>query len=362
MTSSLPEISIQRIQGGAFATAIRRLADASTRGATSSPVGQSAGDQPQHLVDSQGAPSSDPDAQPLGAINRDRALVLGGGGALGNAWVIGVIAGILDAGTNVTDADLIIGTSSGSTAAAQIMGDDPLALHAAILSAPMPDRRPPAPATSSQVATSPPINHLQRTSEIIAAAHDLADMRQRLCASAMALDASADGTGSERWRATVAARLPDPDWPRRALWITAVDARTCESVVFDRQSGVGLADAVAASCSSGEPFRIGDERFIDGGYRRSSDNADLAAGHARVLVLSPFGGRSRAPLAWGMHLDAQAAELRAGGSAVETILPDENARIAFGTSMIDLSRRVDAARAGYAQGRATAPTIRAFWS
>jgi len=39
-----------------------------------------------------------------------RALVLGGGGSTGNAWLIGVIAGLLDAGLNVTTADLTIGT------------------------------------------------------------------------------------------------------------------------------------------------------------------------------------------------------------------------------------------------------------
>jgi hypothetical protein len=47
--------------------------------------------------------------------------------------------------------------------------------------------------------------------------------------------------------------------------ITAVDARTGEPVVFDRHSGVDLLDAVAASCASGLPYRIGDSAFIDGG-------------------------------------------------------------------------------------------------
>src|ERR1039458_4072882 len=50
----------------------------------------------------------------------ERALVLGGGGASGNAWAIGVITGLFDAGLDVTQADLIIGTSAGSTVAAQI--------------------------------------------------------------------------------------------------------------------------------------------------------------------------------------------------------------------------------------------------
>jgi NTE family protein len=143
--------------------------------------------------------------------------------------------------------------------------------------------------------------------------------------------------------------------------ITAVDAYTGEPVVFDRHSGVDLVDAVAASCASGFPYGIGDRRYIDGGYRRSSENADLAAGYGRVLVLSPLGGRSRAPLEWGMHLAAQVDELRARGSRVETILPDSNSRDAFGSNLMDLSTRPPAARAGYDQGRALAEQLTEFW-
>ena len=36
----------------------------------------------------------------------ERALVLGGGGSTGNAWLIGVIAGLFDAGLDVTTAHL----------------------------------------------------------------------------------------------------------------------------------------------------------------------------------------------------------------------------------------------------------------
>ena len=144
------------------------------------------------------------------------------------------------------------------------------------------------------------------------------------------------------------------------MLITAVDARTGEPVVFDRHSGVDLVDAVAASTSSGLPYRIGDSRYIDGGYRRN-ENADLAAGYERVLVLSPFGGRSRHPLEWGMQLAAQVDELRAGGSRVETIFPDSDSRTAFGDNMMDLSARPPAARAGYNQGRARAGQLTEFW-
>ncbi|MGH3154814.1 MAG: patatin-like phospholipase family protein, partial [Streptosporangiaceae bacterium] len=142
-----------------------------------------------------------------------------------------------------------------------------------------------------------------------------------------------------------------------------VDAHTGEPVVFDRHSGVDLVDAVAASTSNGfgvPPYRIGDGRYINGGYRRN-ENANLAAGYARVLVLSPFGGRSRHPLDWGMDLATQVDELRARGSRVETIFPDSNSEHLFGANAMDPSLRPPAARAGYDQGRALAGQLTEFW-
>src|SRR4051812_6450227 len=68
----------------------------------------------------------------------ENALVLGGGGSAGNAWEIGVIAGLFDAGLDVTQADLIVGTSAGSTAAAQITNTAPTELLAAIIAAGVP--------------------------------------------------------------------------------------------------------------------------------------------------------------------------------------------------------------------------------
>jgi NTE family protein len=301
----------------------------------------------------------------------ERALVLGGGGSAGNAWLIGVIAGLFDAGLNVTEADLIIGTSAGSTAAAQITSATPAELLAGILSAAPPSgtgaappsRTGPAGSGGGPVRIGPAAGHMERTSAIIAAAEDAADMRRRMGAAALEMDAASDGSGQTRWRATVAARLPSQRWPQRPVLITAVDAHTGEPAVFDRHSGAGLVDAVAASTANGfgvPPYRIGDRQYIDGGYRRN-ENADLAAGYGRVLVLSPLGGRSRHPLEWGMDLAAQAGELRAGGSNVETIFPDGDSLSAFGASMMDPSTRPPAARAGYRQGRALAGPLTEFW-
>jgi NTE family protein len=287
-------------------------------------------------------------------------LVLGGGGSTGNAWLIGVIAGLFEGGVDVTEADLLIGTSAGATTAAQICGANPAELLAAtVASAPQPRTGAVRP-DGGRAPNEPVVNHLERTNAIIAAASDGADMRRRMGAAALELDAASDGSWSARWRAVVATRLPSQHWPPRELLITAVDATSGEGVVFDRHSGVDLVDAVAASTSSGPAYGIGDRRYIDGGYRRN-ENADLAAGYERVLVLSPFSGRTRHPLDWGMQLATQVDELRAGGSRVETVFPDLSFEQVFGANAMDPSLRAPAARAGQDQGRALAEQLTEFW-
>jgi len=291
----------------------------------------------------------------------ERALVLGGGGSTGNAWLIGVIAGLVDGGLDVVAAEVTIGTSAGSTAAAQMAGATPAELLDAILAAAPQQPTGPVGSDRGRVPNRPVADHLERIGGIIASAADAADMRRRMGAAALDLDAASDGTWQAQWRATVASRLPSQRWPQRRVLITAVDAHTGEPVVFDRLSGVDLVDAVAASCASGLPYRIGDHRYIDGGYRSNAENADLAAGYGRVLVLSPFGGRSLTPMGWGTHLATQVDELRAGGSRVETIFPDSGAEHMFGANAMDLLLRPPAARAGYDQGRALAGQLTGFW-
>lgn len=292
-----------------------------------------------------------------------RAVVLAGAGSTGNAWELGLVAGLADAGVDLAAADLVIGTSAGSTVAAQITSGTPAVdLYAAILAeAPPPQRGGvAAPGPRRGPDRSVP-SYLDWSAGIIEASADPSDMRRRLGAAALAQEAS-DGPLGTRWRDVVTARLPSHDWPRQRVLITAVDADTGEPVEFDRHSGVDLVDAVAASTSNGfaGPHHVGGRRYLNGGYRRN-ENADLAAGYGRVVVLSPFGGRSRHPDEWRMDLEAQVDDLRASGSRVETIVPDGDSAHLFGAHAMDLSLRPPAARAGYDQGRALADRLGPFW-
>ena len=143
-------------------------------------------------------PRSDQDQPRVDATKRaptacERALVLGGGGSTGNAWLIGVIAGLFDAGLDVTTADLTIGTSAGSTAAAQIAGATPTELLAAILAAASQQRTGPVGSDRGRVPITA-ANHMERISKIIASAEDAADMRHRMGAAALDMDAASDGS------------------------------------------------------------------------------------------------------------------------------------------------------------------------
>ena len=114
-------------------------------------------------------PRSDQDQPRVDATMRaraagERALVLGGGGSTGNAWLIGVIAGLFDAGLDVTTADLTIGTSAGSTAAAQIAGATPTELLAAILAAAPQQRTGPVGSDGGRIPIRTVADHLERIS------------------------------------------------------------------------------------------------------------------------------------------------------------------------------------------------------
>jgi NTE family protein len=288
------------------------------------------------------------------------AVVLGGGGAAGNAWLIGVVAGMADAGLDLTEADLVIGTSAGATAAAQIRGGTPVA---ALLSA---ITTPPSRTGSGRPAGPPPSTMprlpreqvFDRMRAINAASASSLELQRAMGAFGLESD-EVLAPGAAQWRATVAARFTPHEWPDRPTTITVVDAHTGELIGLDRDSGVDLVDAVAASTALPgmvATVRAGGRNLVDGGVR-SAENAELAAGYANVVVLAPLAGSTPPPGRFeGLRrfpdttLDGQVAALRASGSTVTVIMPDDDAQAAMGSEVTDLSTRAPSARAGFAQG------------
>jgi len=141
--------------------------------------------------------------------------------------------------------------------------------------------------------------------------------------------------------------------------VTAVDAASGEFTVFDGASGVGLVDAVGASCAVPgvwPPVSIGGRRYVDGGMR-SAANADLAVGYRKVVIIAPITqgfGHMTSPA-------TQAAALTQAGASVVLIKPDAAAVEAIGKNLLDPARRAGSARAGRAQAAAVLDEISALW-
>ncbi|UOY03669.1 patatin-like phospholipase family protein [Blastococcus sp. PRF04-17] len=277
-----------------------------------------------------------------------RALVLGGGGITGIAWEIGVLAGLAEAGTDLSGADLVVGTSAGSVVGAQLTcGAELEAMYARQL-------EPPA---QEKVARMTRRNLARYGWAMIASRGSDVDFRRRIGALALAAEKAGLTPPEQERLDVIGSRLVSREWPERELVVTAVDAETGEFSAFDRESGVPLLQAVAASCAVPgvyPPCTIGGRRFVDGGMR-SAANADLAEGYDRLVVLAPI-PRGVGPLA---GVDAQVTGLV---SRVAVVSPDEASRRAIGRNVLDPAARAGSARAGRAQAAVVAERVADVWT
>ncbi|MFD7030030.1 patatin-like phospholipase family protein [Streptomyces sp. NPDC059917] len=280
-------------------------------------------------------------------MSGETALVLGGGGLTGVGWEAGIIYGLAEAGIDLSAAELVVGTSAGSVVGAQLTSGllTPRELYERQLAG-----------AGGEIPAKMGAGLVARYAVAMLRARDATAYRRRVGEIALAAD-----TGDERARRKVLeARLVSHQWPERRFVVTAVDARTGAAADFDRHSGVGLVDAVSASCAVPgvwPPVSVGERRYVDGGVR-SAANADVATGYRRVVVLAPMAmgtGVSPSP-------GTQVERLRADGSKVLLITPSAEARKVFGRNVLDPARRAPAARAGLAQAAAHAAEAAAVWT
>ncbi len=280
------------------------------------------------------------------------ALVLGGGGILGVSWSTGVIAGLSDAGVDVTGADRIVGTSAGSIVSAQIAQGQPLDEMVEWHHAP---RDPDAIELNMEI-------DLQSTMAIFAKWAAYTEMTPENCAEIGAMALASKTVDEDRWVASFEDQI-DAGWPDRDMTLTAVDAESGAFQTWTRDSGVSLHRAIASSCSVPglfPPVTINGRRYQDGGVR-STTNADLAAGFDTVLIVAPIGARSDGidPLS-NRLATAETEALRTAGASVELAFPDEGSQEAMGGNRMDSSRRGLCVDAGREQGRALAGQIAAW--
>ena len=271
------------------------------------------------------------------------ALVLGGGGPIGIAWETGLIVGLADAGVDLGLADCIIGTSAGSIVGANLALTHSLEALYHQQSTPFEgeDHTPPDMGRFMAAWTKAKLFH-----------RSLDGIRRSLGKSAVAASVG----GSSAWLAGIRRRLPGDQWPSREfkadLRITAIDVNDGRLLYWDKNSGVPLTAAVAASCAVPCVFplaEIGGRLYMDGGMG-SPTNAHLASGFADVIVADPLG---RIPGISSL-LQKEVEDLERQGSRVQVFLPDDAVTELIGYDLMDPSKCAPVAALARQQGRRAA--------
>jgi NTE family protein len=296
-------------------------------------------------------------------------LVLGGGGVLGEAWMMGVLGGIEDgAGLDLRNCEYFVGTSAGAIVAAHLAagssprrpGSPPEGREAAPAG---PDRAEPA----SWLADAGAVAARHAGSWAVAAAGMFAPLALGLATP-----------GGAVMRGVLLRRLPRPRQTLDRLKehianlgarfdgrlrVTAVDRDSGQRVVFGspRAPRATVADAVTASCTVPwlfAPVEIDGREYVDGGVW-SPTNLDIApvGQGAHVLCLNPTASLTATTdvirVFRRVSRSAAAIEtlaLRRRGASVRTFGPSAACVEAMGLNLMDRRRAAGVLAAGYGQG------------
>jgi NTE family protein len=297
-------------------------------------------------------------------FSRPDVLVLGGGGIVGESWLMGVLAGLEDAaGFDMRQCEYFVGTSAGSIVAAHLVaGRTPW--------------RPSEPGADLEVRDT----SLDRTHNTVlrAAAHAAGQWARAAYSPVASFSLRASSAGSALARAALLRRIPTPErtlddlrarvtrWGTRfdgRLRVTAVDRRTGRRVVFGSPGAPAatVAEAVEASCTVPwlfAPVKIGGREYVDGGVW-SATNLDVApvGRDTYVLCLNPTAGitGSHRLIQFARNLSRSAVSLEAmalqrRGAIVSTFGPDADSAAAMGNDFMNPAARTQALAAGYRQG------------
>ena len=291
-----------------------------------------------------------------------RGLVLGGGGVLGAAWMVGALQALeAELGMDARDFDELVGTSAGAVLTGLLGAGVPVGdllahqLEGAIDVGPLAgyawdyERD-----TGGDRPGRPKLGVGSRELLRRNALH----LRQ-LPPTAVLSAVLPEGRGSLDAVGALVGHVTSSGWVGRdGVCVVALDYDSGARVPFGRDGAprVDLRDAVMASCAIPgwyHPVHIGDHRYIDGGAW-SSTNLDLMVGRGldEVYVLAPQVSFVRdEPRQWRTRVERQwrnRVTLRAlrelhkvhkDGAEVTMLGPGEEDLEAFGSNLMDVRRR-----------------------
>lgn len=266
-----------------------------------------------------------------------RAVVCGGGGVAGLAWMVGYLHGVTVAGIPLREADLVVGTSAGAVAATLLR--TPGGLSTAFRRLSNEDDLP-------FEASPPGAGFTTAVPRFLAEATDPGAYARAFLNLSLTVPTT-EPVLKARLR-TMQERIGTTRWPTGDLSITILSHYTGERRVLTRDSGVGVLTALAASCAVPGVWPavpLPDEDLgVDAGPL-SATHADLAQDAERVLILRPV------PNLQG--------DLPAETDVLDRAVVIEPEQPLDGIS--DGDPRVAACLAGFAQARAQTELLRSAW-
>jgi NTE family protein len=304
-------------------------------------------------------------------------LVLGAGGVLGGAWLIGALSALTDeTGWDPGSAEFIVGTSAGSMIGALCASGVPAWFMLAHSAGEVGDGRPPT-AEVNDADGRPENGSAGPQYRLHAAVPVLGPGSWRLALGSLARPYRYSPTAllagwlprglisTDPLKETIARAAGDGWAPHPNTWIMACDYVSGQRTAFGRHDAppASLADAAAASCAIPgfyRPVRIAGRRYVDGGVA-SMSNLDLLAGQGLDLVicLNPtsslhapqprtLGERAASVMRQnsGRRLGAEAKLVRASGTEVILIQPTVHELDAMGTNLMSASRRREVTEVG----------------
>jgi NTE family protein len=291
-----------------------------------------------------------------------RGVVLGGGGVLGAAWMIGALQALSETyDWDPREAGALVGTSAGSVLAGLLgsgIGVETLVNHQRGVPGPGDPQVDFDPDTASGGPLPPrPRLRLGSTALLARAVRNPRKMPPLAILSGLAPRGrgNLDGIGP-----LIRAANPDHDWaPHPATWIVTMDYETGKRVAFGRPGAPAatLAEAVTASCSIPgwyQPTVIGGRRYVDGGAC-SPTSLDLLDGFGldEIIVLAPMAsfdydepqsvvGRleRRFRRAMTKRVLHEAGKVRRHGTTVTILGPGKEDLEAIGVNLMDHTRRL----------------------
>ncbi len=276
-----------------------------------------------------------------------RALVLGGGGVVGVAWESGLLAGLEEVGVSPEAFDVLVGTSAGAIVGSQWLSKQPLASPASDAGAGSgAGARLIDPARIDQAVLG---KIFGLWGQIELPSPTLASEIGRL-ARGLHRDAEAS------WVETTARTTGADSWPERRFLVCVVETESGERRVFERDSGVDIVRAIAASSAVPGIFpsiEIDGALYMDGQVH-SSTNADVLLGSPalEVMIAMPTNEYNARDL--GRHarraVEAETKQLEAAGFRVSMQTPSESEASAMGAHLMDPRGVTPAYEAGRATG------------